>query len=170
MAEIYGTLAAATTYHADRGNDAWAAPGVTDAKRTAALVRASSSLDGQYGAQFPGTKTGGRTQVLAWPRKGARDHCADEAIPDTEIPQAVINAAYELALAELLKPGDSSPTVTPGRVVKRQKVDTIEREFFSAAEGASTSLDAMRPVLLAVEDALRCILVPTSASVDLLRT
>lgn len=169
MADIYGTLAGATTYHDVRGNDAWSKAGVTDVQRTAALVRASSSLDGQYGSQFAGTKTGGRTQVLAWPRKGARDRCAEEDIPSGEIPQSVINAAYELALAELVRPGASSPTVTPGRVVKRQKVDTIEREFFSATDGASMSPDAMRPVLMAVEDALRCVLVPASTSVDLLR-
>lgn len=169
MADFYGTLAAATTYHDERGNAAWSVAGVTDTQRTAALVRASASLDGQYGSRFPGTKAGGRVQVLAWPRKGARDFCAEEDIPDTEIPQAVINAAYELALAELVQPGSSTPTVTPGRVVKRQKVDTIEREFFSTPEGGSTSPSAMRPVLWAVEDALRCILAPARASVDLLR-
>lgn len=169
MADFYGTVAGATTYHADRGNASWSAAGVTDAQRTAALVRASSALDGMYGPQFPGAKAGGRTQALAWPRRGARDVCANEDIPSNEIPQGVLNAAYELALAELQRPGSSSPTVTPGRVVKRQKVDTIEREFFSASEGASTSPDAMRPVLMAVEDALQCILMPACASVDLLR-
>lgn len=166
MADFYGTLAGAATYHADHGNAAWSAAGVTDDQRTAALVRASAALDGQYGGQFPGVKTGGRTQALAWPRTRARDACADEDIPDDEIPQAVESAAYELALAELVRPGSSSPTVTPGRVVKRQKVEGVEREFFSASEGASMSPDAMRPVLMAVEDALRCILVPASASVD----
>lgn len=169
MADFYGTLAAATLYHDARGNAAWSASGVTDAQRTAALVRASGALDGQYGSQFPGYKTGGRAQTLAWPRTGARDACADEDIPDDEIPVQVENAAYEIALAELQRPGSSSPTITPGRVVKRQKVDTIEREFFSASEGSPMSPDAMRPVLMAVEDALRCILVSTSASVDLLR-
>lgn len=169
MADMYGTTADATTYHADRGNAAWSAAGITDAQRTAALVRASGALDGIYGGRFPGRKTGGRAQALAWPRTGARDACADEDIPDDEIPVQIENAAYELALAELVRPGSSSPTVTPGRVVKRQKVDTIEREFFSASDGASMSADAMRPVMMAVEDALRCVLVPASASVDLLR-
>lgn len=169
MADIYGTVAGATTYHSDRGNSAWSAAGITDTQRTAALVRASTALDGQYWDQFPGRKTGGRLQALAWPRAGARDHCAGEDIPDDEIPVQVVNAAYELALAELQRPGASSPTVTPGRVVKRQKVEGIEREFFSATEGASISPIAMRPVLLTVEDALRCILMPASASIDLLR-
>lgn len=81
-------------------------------------------------AELKGDGKAGRwVSPLAWPRKGARDFCAEEDIPDTETPQAVINAAYELALAELVRPASTTPTVTPGRVVKRQKVDTIEREF-----------------------------------------
>jgi len=169
VADFYGTVEGATTYHAARGNAAWSASGVTDDQRSAALLRGSSALDGQYGSRYPGTKTAGRAQVLGWPRTGAQDACADEDIPDDEIPQAIINAAYELALAELQAPGSSSPSVTLGRVVKRQKVDTIEREFFSATEGAAMSAGSMRPVLMTVEDALRCVLVPASASVDLLR-
>nr|WP_081623594.1 DnaT-like ssDNA-binding protein [Hoeflea sp. 108] len=74
MADIYGTLAGATAYHADWDNSAWVATGVTDAKRNAALVRAAAALDGHYGGQFPGRKTGVRVQALAWPRTGARDH------------------------------------------------------------------------------------------------
>ena len=169
MADFYGSFEAAASYHVDRGNTAWSADGVTDTQRTAALVRASSALDGQYGARFPGRKTGGRSQALAWPRTGARDHCAGEDIPDDEVPVEVESAAYELALAELQRPGSSSPILTPGRLVKRQKVDTIEREFFGPNEGAPGLVDDMRPILTAVEDALRCILVPASASVDLLR-
>lgn len=152
----YGTLAGALAYHQARGNGAWLDAEKTEAQRTAALIRASGSLDGVYGERFDGRKAGGRVQPLAWPRIGARDHCADEAIPDDEIPQGVINAAYELALAELVMPGASAPSVTPGRVTKREKVDVIEREFFGSDAGVSA--DDMRPVLTAVEDALRCLL------------
>ncbi len=106
-------------YNEARGNADWSAAGVTDALRTAALVRASSALDGIYGDRFAGRKTGGRSQALAWPRTGAYDHCAGEDISSDEIPQEVVNAAYELALAELQAPGSSSPTVTPGRLVNR---------------------------------------------------
>lgn len=170
MADLYGNLPGALAYHEARGNAAWSATGVTDPQRTAALVRASSALDGIYGSRFAGHKTGARAQALAWPRTGAFDHCAGEDIPSHEVPQEVVNAAYELALAELQAPGSSSPTVTPGRLVRRQKVDTIEREFFGPGDGAPGSADAMRPVLMAVEDALRCVLSPSGgASVDLLR-
>lgn len=170
MADHYGDLPGAAAYHDARGNAAWSAAGVTDPQRAAALVRASSALDGIYGNRLAGRKTGGRTQVLAWPRIGAHDYCADEDIPSDEIPLEVVNAAYELALAELQAPGSSSPTVTPGRLVKRQKVDTIEREFFGPGDGVSGTPDDMRPVLTAVEDALRCVLSRSGgASVDILR-
>ncbi|MFC5385183.1 DnaT-like ssDNA-binding protein [Aquamicrobium segne] len=166
----YGDLLGALAYHEARGNAAWSASGVNDPQRTAALVRASAALDGIYGGRFAGHKAGGRSQALAWPRSGAFDHCAGEDISNDEIPQEVINAAYELALAELQRPGSSSPTVTPGRLVKRQKVEGIEREFFGPGDGVSGSSDGMRPVLMAVEDALRCVLEPAGGgSVDLLR-
>lgn len=158
----YGDLPGALAYHEARGNAAWSAAGVTDAQRTAALIRASSALDGIYGDRFAGRKTGGRSQALAWPRTGAYDHCAGEDIPSDEIPQEVVNAAYEIALAELLQPGSSSPAVTPGRLVKRQKVEGLEREFFGPGDGVSGSPEDMRPVLTAVDDALRCILRPAS--------
>lgn len=154
--EHYGTIDGALTYHQARDNTAWSADGVTPDQQTAALIRASSSIDGLYGDQFPGKKAGGRDQILAWPRTGAYDHCADENIPDDEIPLAVEYATYAAALQELIEPGSLSPIVTPGRVTKREKVDVIEREFFGPERGPDA--DSMRPVLSTVEDALRCLL------------
>lgn len=164
----YGTLDGAKSYHQTRGNAAWGDTDKTDEQRTAALIRASSALDGVYSSKFGGRKADGRAQFLSWPREGARDYCADEDIPSDEIPIGVINAAYELALAELDSPGSSSPSITPGRVTKREKMDVIEREFFGSDD--SVSADTMRPVLTAVEDAL-CCLIPKAGggSVFLLR-
>lgn len=156
MTEFYGTLPGALAYHEARGNAAWSADGVTDEHRTAALIRASSAIDGQYGPRFPGKKAGGREQGLAWPRAGAIDHCAGEAIPEDEIPVGVVNATYELALAELVSPGSSTPTVTPGQVVQSERVGPISTSYFEPAGG----LDAQRQVLFAVEDALRCVILP----------
>lgn len=160
MSEHYGTLEGALAYHAARGNAAWAGTGVTDALRSAALVRASTAIDGMYGARFPGHKAGGRVQVLAWPRVGAYDHCAGEDIPDDEVPFEVVNAAYELALAELQSPGVSTPTVTPGQVVASESVGPISTSYFAPGHGAAAGLEAQRAVLFAVEDALRCVLTP----------
>lgn len=163
----YGTLEDATAYHAARGNAAWDIPAKSDSQKIAALIRASSVVDGAYGDRFGGTKTGGRLQALAWPRTDAKDHCANEPIPNNEIPTAVINATYELALVELNRPGSTAPVVTPGRITRTERVDSISREFFG--QGGTINVESMRPVLLAVEDALRCILVPKNTTQHILR-
>jgi hypothetical protein len=54
MPDHYGALPAALAYHEARGNAAWTGAGVDDAKRTAALMRASQALDALYGARYPG--------------------------------------------------------------------------------------------------------------------
>lgn len=158
MADHYGTLVAAAAYIATLANGArWAA--ANDGDRTNALIRASRSLDGIYGANFPGTKTGGRAQEREWPRTGAEDQCTGEALHDNEVPAEVEHAAYALALVELITPGATSPSFTPGTVMKREKVDALERERFGPNDGVSFSLADMRPQFAAVEDALRCLLV-----------
>ena len=166
----YGTLPGALAYHAvSAGGATWSAGEVTDDQRTAALVRASRSLDGQYGARYPGNPSQGRSQSLAWPRKGARDHCANEVLPDDVVPVEVEHAAYALALVELLTPGASSPSFTPGAVNKRERVDVIERERFGPADGVALTLDMQRAQLAEVEDSLRCILVPKGVTQCILR-
>lgn len=166
----YGTLAGALEYHrvSARGA-AWSATDVTDARRTAALVRASRSLDGQYGERYPGRPSQGRSQSLAWPRKGAIDHCANEPLPDDAVPVEIERAAYALALVELLTPGASSPSFTPGAVNKREQVDVISRERFGPKDGVALTLDMQRAQLAEVEDALRCILTNRGATQCILR-
>lgn len=152
----YGTLEDALSYHADRGNVSWSASGVTDEQRTSALLRASEAIDGIYGKRFSGRKAS-RSQERAWPRVDAVDHCADEPIDIVEIPFEVEAATYALALVELSTPGATTPVVTPGKTVKRQKVGPMEREFFGP-DGGVTIIESLRPVLTVVEDALRCLL------------
>ncbi len=163
MAEHYGTLEAAALYHDARGNTAWSAAGVTDAQRTAALVRASAALDGQYSRRYGGSKAT-RAQALQWPRVGARDYCVGEDLPDDEVPQEIEQAMYALALVELLTPGAASPSFTPGAVNKREQVDLISRERFGPADGVALTLDAQRLQMAEVEDALRCLLRPSGGA------
>lgn len=157
MADFYGTISDADAYIATLANGA-AWPDASEADRTNALTRASRSMDGIYGARFPGSKTGGRAQTLAWPRTGASDQCTNETIPDDEVPVEIERATYVLALAELVTPGATSPSFTPGAVMKREKMDVMERERFGPNDGVSLSLEDMRPQFAAVEDALRCLL------------
>lgn len=161
----YGDLSAALAYHTARLNAAWSATGVTDEQRTAALVRASAVLDGRYSSRYSGRKAGGREQALGWPRLDATD-AAGEAIAADEIPTEILNAAFEMALAELTSPGSLSPSVTPGQVKVRARVEGAVDVTY--AGGGSVA--SQRPTLTIVDDILTGLLSrPSGSSVDLLR-
>jgi hypothetical protein len=150
MADYYGSVALADAYHTSRGNGAWA--GLSAAKLSA-LIRASAYVDGlaqktfksgRIGTLFPGTKTGGRAQVLAWPRSGATDIDGTE-IDDDSVPVEVLNATYEAALREVVEAGSLSPDYVPSSQIKREKVDVLETEYFQADP---------RPVVVIVRELL----------------
>src|SRR5690606_38058108 len=107
-----------------------------------------------------------RAQPLQWPRVGARDACVTppEELPSDEVPQEVEHAAYALALLELTSPGASSPSFTPGAVMKREKAGEVERERFGPTDGVAINADTIRPVLATVEDHLRCVLAPRAGA------
>lgn len=161
----YGDLADALSYHAARGNAAWSDEGVTDPLRTAALVRARVVLDGRYGNRYPGRKVGGRAQDLGWPRMDAKDAAGDDIDAGT-VPVEILQAAYEIALAELVSPGSMSPSVTLGQVKVRARVEGAVDVTY--AGGGSVA--SQRPTLTIVDDILSTLLPrPSGASVDLLR-
>lgn len=165
----YGTIEGALAYHESRGNEAWASVDKTDAQRTAALVRASLSLDGQYGNRFGGKPTAGRSQQLAWPRIGAMDHCSAEFIDADTVPVEIENATYAMAAMELKTPNSTSPNFAAGRLNKREQVGKISRERFGPNDGVSLTLDAQRVQMAEVVDTLRCILKPVAAGACVLR-
>jgi hypothetical protein len=144
MPDLYGSLAAATVYHSDRGNTAWAAA-ASDALRTAALVRGSFAIDAAYGTRFRGAKPGG--QVLAWPRTDAE---YGDGTSISGVPIEVEYAAYEAALRELASPRSMSPDVITGKIKKKVKVDVVEVEY---ATGEGTA-EEQRPIALVIEGLL----------------
>ncbi len=133
MADSYGTLAGANTYHSDRGNTAWTG---ADVDLDIARFRGSEYIDQGYRLQFPGQKTDLRAQEREWPRNSAQD-TAGNAIGPTEIPVEVINATYEAALRELVVPGSLQPDYDPAGQQKSVKVDVIAIEY-TAAHGAQS--------------------------------
>jgi hypothetical protein len=159
MTDFYGTLEGADSYHAERGNSAWAAASESD--RAAALIRASVYIDslgtklpevGKCVMAFPGRKTGGRAQTLQWPRLDAVDANGDTI---EGIPQEVISAAYEAALLELTA-GYLTPVYVASSGVKREKVDVLETEYFdTSGQGA----DSVQPVPLVVQALLATVMV-----------
>ena len=133
MADFYGTLAEANTYHSDRGNTTWTG---ADADLNIALLRGSEYIDQGYRLQFPGEKTGLRAQEREWPREGASDS-AGNAIGVSEVPVEVLYASYEAALRELTVPGSLQPDYDPAGQQKSVKVDVIAIEY-TAAHGAQS--------------------------------
>jgi hypothetical protein len=133
MADFYGTLAGANTYHADRGNTTWTG---ADPDLNIALLRGSEYIDQGYRDQFPGEKTGLRAQVREWPREGAYDS-AGNIIGASEVPVEAMYATYEAALRELTVPGSLQPDYDPAGQQKSVTVDVISIEY-TAAHGAQS--------------------------------
>ena len=120
-------------YGTDAGFDTWLAEqGYTLASglsNTVLRVRGSAYIDG-YEAYWSGYRTDGVLQELGWPRTAATINCVT-AVPTDAIPVAIVNAAYRAAWLEDQTPGVlAGATAGPGKRIKRQKVDSLEREFF----------------------------------------
>lgn len=151
-------------YGDDGGFAAWAAAAghtVPAGSVPAARQRGSAYIDAVYGERFTGTPTGGVDQERAWPRTGAS--AFGQALASDLTPQRVVNASYEAALIELRSPGSLTIVTDPAKRVKRQKVDTIEREFFEPGEGTGSAA----PVSSVIEGLLAPLLVAEPAGIGI---
>lgn len=111
-AESFCSVADATTYHANRGNAAWAAL-ATDAIREQCLRKATDFMEGRYRARWKGYK-GSATQALTWPRAfvyaepfyagavGAYPFLVASNIVPTEVKNACASLALRASTATLL--------------------------------------------------------------------
>lgn len=129
-----------TSYGDDDGFIEWlAAQGLPSPAGDPAVLRqiGSNYIDAAYEARLNcSSRAGGFNQLLAWPRKNHRMN--GQTVPSDLVPQAWINAAYRAAYLEDMTPGWATKGTDASRQTKREKVDTIEREFFSAADAAGT--------------------------------
>lgn len=108
--------------------------------------RGSFYIDAVYGPRFKGRPTEPFTQELAWPRTGAV--VFGHSIPPDMIPDAVVKASYRAAYLEATTPGGfGGGSFDPQRRLRRQKVNNLEREFFSP-----NSIDVNDPYTLFVLD------------------
>ena len=155
MATLYGTLAAADTYHAERGNTTWTG---SDADKDAARLRATEYIDQAYRSSFPGYKTEQRDQDREWPRSDAFD-IEGNYLDHTTVPIEVENATYEASLRELISPGSLLPDFNPGGQRKRVKVDVIEIEY-AAPYGA----ESVVPIITIIQGILAPVLTGSLSS------
>ena len=111
--------------------------------------RGATYIDSTYGQRFPGQPASGAAQEREWPRTGATDRYGNALASDT-VPSRVIEASFVAAYQEAVSPGSLSVVVDPSKRVKRQKVDTIEREFFEpGGDGAEAPTSSIIEGLLA---------------------
>lgn len=154
LANSYGDLAAADTYHEDMGNTAWA--DLDDEVKEAALIRGTLMIEARFNGRWIGYKTNNDDgdpkvkQRLAWPRRKDRDVDDPEDLgpPDgtstleplkdvdgveigvNEIPREVQFACFEAAFMQASGNSLVPDNVGSDKYVKRNKVDVIEQEFF----------------------------------------
>jgi hypothetical protein len=151
-AESYCTVAYATTYHAARGNAAWAA--LTTPQMEQALRRATDYMTQVYRKRWKGYVLQA-TQPLDWPRAAVftRDYFVGQYLaPDNTVPDDVQRACAELALRA--SSADLAPDLERG--VVREKIGPIETEYDRASPQAKR--------YRAVDDMLALYLLPSAAA------
>ena len=128
-ANAYCGVDFADAYLAARGHADWPAPGESQAEKEAALVKAADYLNG---LSWRGRKVkADEPRVMAWPRTGATDSDGWE-IGEDVIPYAV--KAASAFLARLALGGqDLQPVLERGGRIQREKVGSLETEFFDDA-------------------------------------
>lgn len=144
-------------YGTDDGFEAWrVAQGLpdlpVDAPSPAALrQQASDYVDGAYNG-VDGADAGYRwkgevadfTQERAWPRTGVV--VGAQAVPSDVVPDAIVRASYAAAYRGGAVPGSLSTTGSTAKLVKRQKAEGFEREFFGPADGEDLAT-SLTPVM-----------------------
>lgn len=143
-ADSYETTANADTYHANRGNAAWAA--LTEAAKEQAMRKAAFYLDGKYYHRWKGAVVSPLSQNLCWPRAGVRisdpqvyyavppsfyDVSYSGFIPITTIPQRLKDAQCEAALRA--STDDLAADLQDG--VKSQSIGGAISKTFSSTSG-----------------------------------
>lgn len=116
--ESYVSVADASTYHAARGNTAWAAL-TTDALREAALRKATDYMRQAYRSRWQGYKVN-EDQALDWPRYNVE--VEGYAVDSDIVPTEIKNACAELALKA--SSADLNPDLTQG--VLSEQVGNIQ--------------------------------------------
>lgn len=172
VVETGAGLANATSYVDIAAAEAYAtARGVTLQNTEQKLYLAMDYIEAQR-ARFQGSKTWPvavvdpphDAQALQWPRTGVVIDC-DVEWPDNAIPPELQKAQMQYCIE--LQNGFNPFASNDGMVVKKKKVDVIEKEFFSATElGISGTPQASIPAV----DALLAPLFSACGMGGLLRT
>lgn len=111
--------------------------------------RGSQYIDAVYGSRFLGSVVD-PLQERQWPRERAIVN--GKLLPSDVVPPAVINASYQAAYQEGLKPGSLTAIGSSSGAVKRVKVGQIEKEYQTAKDDGTAS--AITPLISIVDGML----------------
>lgn len=143
LANSYATTAEADGYFSDRGNAAWTG---LDAVKQAALIKATSFVDGRYFDLFIGKFPHQHTQGLLWPRVDAVDY---RGFWFNGIPQCLKSAVCEAAV--LFLADDLAAPLEHGGLVKEESASRglfVSYQDGAPAETSYPAIDhAIRPIL-----------------------
>lgn len=140
-AESYASVSDADTYHAARGNAAWAA--LSSDSKEVNLRKATEHLEQVYLGMWKGDKNLS-TQALSWPRSNV--YVDDYLIANNALPAQLVKATCELAL----KASTGPLIVDEGAQVKSKQVGPIAVTYADGARQQKryAAVDAtLRPLL-----------------------
>lgn len=160
--QSYADAAEAREFAALRGVNLPAAPGGTDPDPVESMLMRAMDYIESMESRMKGKRTNANAptflQALSFPRTGVRIGCEYETFPSDQIPANLVAAQLQLVVA-IQQGAVLQPIVDPNaRLVKRTKVDVIEKEFFSPKDigvefGATPTFPAvdalLRPLLRA---------------------
>lgn len=136
------SLAYATTYHANRGNTAWAAES-DDTLKENAIRRASTWITEAF--RWKGAPVNGRTQALGWPRAYVIDR-EGYSVASNAVPDEIQRATAEVALRELATVGAMTPDFTPADEVESEKIGPIMVKYSLTQTGAQAQVPQITAV------------------------
>lgn len=149
--QAYADISLATDYCTQRGFSAWA--NASDDSRRAALIRASDWLDQHF--HFRGTPLA-PDQLRAWPRQdvelsqAAADAGAVSDISDAKIPDRIIHATIELAVALLSSEREAEVLLGLSGAVSQERVGSLSIAYDTKGRsGQGRILSLIRPYLRA---------------------
>lgn len=146
--ESYVSVADATTYHTNFGNDDWANLDATT--QEIYLRKATRDLDAIYGKSYLSTMLT-TTQALLWPRKTYTNFFG---VSVSGVPVVLKNAVAEMALlnatVDVLGPTDGTGNLKQDIV----KIDVIEtrKEFFAPTDSMKPK---MRKIVIMMNQLLK---------------
>lgn len=145
--DAYYSLSGVQAYWDAVGYD-YITDGYTTAQQENAIRRATQWIDGEFGDDFQGTRTGLRTQALMWPRTGHVDYEGNTVSSD-EIPVEIEKATAEAAWRELVVPDSLTPDFVRGDQNKIERVAVIMVE-----KRLAESVSDVKPILTVVNGIL----------------